>query len=193
MHPSSEDNEPILVVGKMKINLADGERDHFFRLTNILFENTETIDHPLTYSCSESIQSSGEFVWNEEWVSKASLDNHLASTHFQVSIHFSVMRPCGIAQMMRTTMRMHLKIQRPAPRASRGGSEEVPRTYIVSFAKGGFQRRQLKAPQTKVLVRYDNKHLADESFKNIKKHTSRHNLRYNDHAFNIRDNLRKEW
>ena len=83
MHPSSEDNEPILVVGKMKINLADGERDEFFRLTNILFENTETIDHPLTYSCSESIQSSGEFVWNEEWVSKESLDNHLASTHFK--------------------------------------------------------------------------------------------------------------
>ena len=46
MHPSSGDNEPILVVGKMKINLADGERDEFFRLTNILFENTETIDHP---------------------------------------------------------------------------------------------------------------------------------------------------
>ena len=83
MHSSSKDDEPILVVGKMKVNLADGERDEFFRLTNILFENTETIDHPLTYSCSESIQSSGEFVWNEEWVSKASLDNHLASTHFQ--------------------------------------------------------------------------------------------------------------
>ena len=83
MHSSSKDDEPILVVGKMKVNLADGERDEFFRLTNILFENTEAIDHPLTYSCSESIHNSGEFVWNEEWVSKASLDRHLASTHFQ--------------------------------------------------------------------------------------------------------------
>jgi len=83
MNSSTNNSEPILVVGKMKMNLADDERGEFIKLTNTLFENTETIDHPLTYSCSESIQHSGEFVWNEVWVSKASLDSHLASNHFQ--------------------------------------------------------------------------------------------------------------
>jgi len=83
MHSSANKNEPILVVGKMKISLADEERREFLKLTNTLFERTETLDHPLTYSCSESIQRSGEFVWNEVWVSKESLDNHLASSHFQ--------------------------------------------------------------------------------------------------------------
>jgi len=75
--------EPIMVVGNMKINLTESEENEFHKLTKTLFQNTEALDKPTLYTCSENIHSKGEFVWNEIWISKTALDEHLASNHFQ--------------------------------------------------------------------------------------------------------------
>ena len=75
--------EPIMVVGNMKINLTESEENEFHKLTKTLFQNTEALDKPTVYTCSENIHSKGEFVWNEIWISKTALDEHLASDHFQ--------------------------------------------------------------------------------------------------------------
>ena len=75
--------EAIMVVGNMKINLTESEENEFHKLTKTLFQNTEALDKPTVYTCSENIHSKGEFVWNEIWISKTALDEHLASDHFQ--------------------------------------------------------------------------------------------------------------
>ena len=67
--------EPIMVVGNMKINLTESEENEFHKLTKTLFQNTEALDKPTVYTCSENIHSKGEFVWNEIWISKTALDS----------------------------------------------------------------------------------------------------------------------
>ena len=75
--------EPIHVIGRMSVNLNVQERAEYEQLTKLLFEKTNLIDHPILYTCNEDITSSGTFVWDEIWTSKAALDKHLASTHFK--------------------------------------------------------------------------------------------------------------
>jgi quinol monooxygenase YgiN len=73
----------IHVIGRMSVTLDQVERAEFNRLTHILFEKTTQLDRPTLYSCNEDINSSGTFVWDEIWSSKAELDKHLASDHFK--------------------------------------------------------------------------------------------------------------
>jgi len=76
-------SEPIHVIGRMTVTLSQAEQAEFNRLTNILLKETTQVDRPVLYTCNQDIISTGTYVWDEVWSSKAALDKHLASDHFK--------------------------------------------------------------------------------------------------------------
>jgi len=81
---ASQGDEPIIVSGRMKVFLKGDERSEFFERTERLFGQTLSLEDPIMYECSESINQQGEFFWNELWHSKRDFLDHLETDHFKL-------------------------------------------------------------------------------------------------------------
>lgn len=73
----------IRVVGRMTVTLNEQENQIFLELTKKLFLQTQQHDKPTLYTCNRDIYNPSSYVWDEIWRSKADLDSHLQSQHFQ--------------------------------------------------------------------------------------------------------------
>jgi len=74
--------QPIHVVGRVTLIIPDEKKNEYETRTAELFEKTKKIDNPILYTCNEDVNSSGTYVWDEEWKSHEALEVHLNSKHF---------------------------------------------------------------------------------------------------------------
>jgi quinol monooxygenase YgiN len=75
-------NHPIHVVGRVTLIIPEDKKNEYNIRTAKLFEQTKAIDNPIIYTCNEDINSSGTYLWDEEWKSYEALEIHLNSKHF---------------------------------------------------------------------------------------------------------------
>ena len=75
-------DKPIHVVGRVTLIIPDEMKNEYETRTAKLFEETNSIDKPILYTCNEDVNSNGTYVWDEEWKSYEALEIHLNSKHF---------------------------------------------------------------------------------------------------------------
>ncbi len=75
-------DKPIHVVGRVTLIIPDEKKNEYETRTAKLFEETNSIDQPILYTCNEDINSKGTYVWDEVWKSYEALEIHLNSKHF---------------------------------------------------------------------------------------------------------------
>jgi quinol monooxygenase YgiN len=69
-------------VGRVTLIIPEDKKNEYNIRTAKLFEQTKAIDNPILYTCNEDINSSGTYLWDEEWKSYEALEIHLNSKHF---------------------------------------------------------------------------------------------------------------
>ena len=79
---SSEASSPIHVIGRLSLVIPDEDQNEYNKRTAKLFELTNTLDHPILYTCNQDVNDAETFVWDEEWTSYQQLQDHLNSDHF---------------------------------------------------------------------------------------------------------------